>query len=149
MASDLFAYGTLMFDDILRAVTGCSLNGVHGLLRGYQRFVVRGEVYPAIAPKQGEMVAGVVYRNVPDAAWRRLDVFEGEMYRRTSVSIDCEDGRTTQAQTYVVKPEFAGRLSTTPWNPEEFRAAEKARFKSQYLGFQAVNAATSRSPSAS
>jgi gamma-glutamylcyclotransferase (GGCT)/AIG2-like uncharacterized protein YtfP len=144
MTTDLFAYGTLMFEDILQLVTGCSLHGVRAVLRDYQRFLVRGEVYPAIVPRRGEMVVGVTYSKLPDAAWKRLDVFEGEMYRCTSVSIEREDGGISQAQTYVVKPGFAGRLTTTPWNPEDFEAGDKARFESQYRGFRALSAGGSR-----
>lgn len=34
-----------------------------------------GEENPAIVGQQGEAVQGVVYLDVPEAAWRRLDRF--------------------------------------------------------------------------
>ena len=45
---NLFAYGTLMCEDIMQDVAGCRLSCVPAELRGYSRRRVRGEHYPAL-----------------------------------------------------------------------------------------------------
>jgi gamma-glutamylcyclotransferase (GGCT)/AIG2-like uncharacterized protein YtfP len=136
--NDLFAYGTLMCDDILRDVAGCRLSAVAGTLRGYSRRAVRGEPYPALVPDPEGRVAGVVYRDVPDAAWRRLDRFEGEMYVGQTVEVDLAEGGTLLAQTYVVRPEFRHRLAPSDWDFADFLRHGKARFQSHYVGYRAL-----------
>jgi hypothetical protein len=77
-----------MCEEIMVEVSGCRLSHVFGTLNGHERRSVIGEPYPAIVPHQENTVEGVVYRNVPDWAFDRLDRFEGEMYERQSVNID-------------------------------------------------------------
>lgn len=100
---NLFAYGTLMCDDIMREVSGCDLSHRPGTLHGYSRRAVKGEDYPAIVADETGVVVGVIYLDVPDSAWRRLDAFEGEMYARQAVQVDLSDGVTLVAGVYVVQ----------------------------------------------
>lgn len=61
----LFAYGTLMCDDIIAEISGSLLSHVSATLRGYRRMCVKGEHYPALVPEAGGSVEGVLYLNVP------------------------------------------------------------------------------------
>ncbi len=133
-----FAYGTLMFEDIMREVSGCRLTGISGVLRGYVRRCVKGEQYPGLVADSDGRVRGVVYRNVPSAAWRRLDRFEGEMYTRELVRIELADGATVLAGTYVVRRVFRGRLDLSEWDAQGFLRNGKARFQANYSGYQAL-----------
>jgi gamma-glutamylcyclotransferase (GGCT)/AIG2-like uncharacterized protein YtfP len=138
MTAHLFAYGTLICEDIMFEVSGCRLTGVRGFLRDYGRGTIRGEVYPGIVAKPGKVVEGVLYSDVPEAAWERLDTFEGEMYQRRAIRVELEDGAVREAQAYVLRPEFEHTLSASPWSPEEFLRSGKARFEAQYLGFETL-----------
>lgn len=135
---NLFAYGSLMCEDIMVAVSGLRLSHVPGTLKGYRRRSVTGEHYPAIVSDKEEAVEGVVYRDVPDSAWDRLDRFEGEMYRRESVAIELNDGRTLHAQTYVVQPAFVHRLGQSDWDFDDFIASGKVSFQRHYKGYRAL-----------
>jgi gamma-glutamylcyclotransferase (GGCT)/AIG2-like uncharacterized protein YtfP len=137
-SSCLFAYGTLMCDDIMRSVAGCSLSQTHGLLRNYRRYKVRGEVYPALIASAGGAVEGIVYHDISDIAWRRLDRFEGEMYERRCVNVLLADGRTETAYTYLIKPEFEGKLVSIEWDFEGFLQTGKVRFEADYPGYGAL-----------
>jgi gamma-glutamylcyclotransferase (GGCT)/AIG2-like uncharacterized protein YtfP len=137
MTKHLFAYGTLMCQEIMVEVTGFPFRGVGGILRDYHRGTIRGEVYPGIIPRKGGVVEGLVYRDLPEEAWKRLDAFEGEMYSRTVVAIEIDDG-TEQAQTYAVRPEFEHRVGPFPWSFEEFLESNKAFFESRYPGYHAL-----------
>jgi len=120
---NFFAYGTLMCADIMHQVAGCLPAHALATLARYRRCRIRGEEYPAIVGQQGVAVQGVVYLEVPDAAWMRLDRFEGEMYDRRTVRVDCADGNRLAADTYVIRPEFAHLLLTSEWSYEEFLRA--------------------------
>jgi len=133
--NNLFVYGTLMCQDIMLEVTGYRLlspdsnfeppfyhselvsepsgGTVRGILKGYSRRSVRGEVYPAIVPNEKGMVEGILYKDIPPEAWDRLDEFEGEMYSRQSVQIILPDETIVLAETYVIRPEYIHHLENT------------------------------------
>ena len=136
--ANLFAYGTLMCEDIMQEVSGLHLFHVVGILKGYSRRRVKGEYYPALVPDEEGRVEGVVYRNVSHSAWDRLDRFEGEMYTRESVKIELTNGVTLPAGTYVVRPEFLDYLDQCDWDFGDFLRNGKARFQNHYKGYQSL-----------
>lgn len=137
--SSLFAYGTLMCIDIMAEVAGCIPAFLKATLRGYARLKVKGELYPAIVPAQGEIVPGILYRDLPRRAWARLDAFEGNMYERRRVQVETEEGEFLEAQTYVLNPMFADRLGDSPWDLETFLIREKSLFEETYGGYRCLS----------
>ncbi len=135
---NLFAYGTLMCDDIMEEVSGCRLSSVPATLKGCCRRRVTGETYPGLLADPDGRVEGVLYRDVPPSAWERLDRFEGEMYTRQVVQISLRNGESLTASTYVVRPEFSHRLSASEWDFAEFLRSGKRAFQSQYKGFDSL-----------
>jgi gamma-glutamylcyclotransferase (GGCT)/AIG2-like uncharacterized protein YtfP len=136
---DLFAYGTLMCADIMRAVSGCpELVGSSGLLRDHHRLCVRGEHYPGLVPCPGACVEGIVYHAVPADAWARLDRFEGDLYVRASVAVELADATIHSIQTYIVRPELTACLEDRVWELEGFLRHGKAEFESAYSGYAAI-----------
>ena len=128
---NLFAYGTLMCDDIMQEISGHQLSCVPGVLNGYARRCVKGECYPAVVPGKKGRVKGIVYLNVPDTAWERLDRFEGEMYARQIVLIELCDGTTLPAVTYVLLPKFLDQLDHYDWDFAGFCCNGKTGFMHQ------------------
>jgi gamma-glutamylcyclotransferase (GGCT)/AIG2-like uncharacterized protein YtfP len=135
MHNNLFAYGTLMVRQIMHSVSGLDLAGVPASLPGYRRRLLRGEVYPAIRPHTRDRVEGMLYTDLNRSAWQRLDRFEGAFYRREAVQLELPDEQRVRAQTYVLKPEYAGLLSREPWTLEWFLHAGHSAFLSEYRGF--------------
>ena len=135
-----FTYGSLMCDDIMASVCGiprANLVSRAARLPHFTRHPVIGETYPGMVPSPAVSVSGVLYLNLPEAVWPRLDVFEGEMYERMPVSVETEEGTVLPAETYVFRPEFAHRLTAGPWDFEAFVSkGGKARFQARYLGFR-------------
>jgi len=136
--SNLFAYGTLMCEDILEEVAGCRPAFMSGRLREFIRRKVKNEHYPAICPKEKGLVAGVVYLNVPAASWQRLDRFEGDMYERRSVEVEFDFGTVLPAQTYVIKPAYEDLLEAFDWSYETFLRIDKKSFRKHYRGYRSV-----------
>lgn len=138
---NLFAYGTLMCADIMRAASACpELAGSAGLLRDHCRLCVRGEHYPGLVPHPGASVEGIVYHAVPAAAWARLDRFEGDLYVRASVAVELADATICRVQTYLVRPELSGCLEDRVWQLESFLRHGKADFETAYAGYAAIRA---------
>jgi gamma-glutamylcyclotransferase (GGCT)/AIG2-like uncharacterized protein YtfP len=137
---NLFAYGTLMCDEIMEEVAGCRLSYTAGTLKYYSRRSVRGEHYPAIFRNEKGEVDGIVYLDVPDGAWQRLDRFEGEMYARQTVQIQLPNGMMLSADTYVVQPAFLDTLEEVDWDFESFLRHGKESFQKHYKGYQSMEA---------
>jgi len=134
----LFAYGTLMCEDIMQEVSGCLPEHRRGVLKGYARRLVKGQVYPGLLQHEGNRVDGVVYQNVPASAWERLDRFEGEMYARRAVSIEMDGGGRLTAETYIVRPEYLDRLEEAEWDFSEFLSSGKSKFRAGYVGYHSI-----------
>jgi gamma-glutamylcyclotransferase (GGCT)/AIG2-like uncharacterized protein YtfP len=132
----LFAYGTLLCPEIMNEVAGSSPASAPATLRGYCRRAVRGEEYPAILPDPLGSVAGVLYRDLPAAAWERLDRFEGEMYERLPVQVKLQGGSMASASAYVVRPAFLSLLDAGDWDYDEFLRQGKNVFQRRYRGYR-------------
>lgn len=139
MPQHCFTYGSLMCEDIMAAVCDLpigKLAAYRAALAGFVRHPVTEESYPGIIPASGAMVVGVVYVDVPEAAWPRLDRFEGEMYERLPVMIRLEDGASLEAHSYVIRPHFVDRLAAGEWDSSAFLREGKAQFIARYLAFR-------------
>jgi len=131
---NLFAYGTLMCEDILANVIAGRLRGVPAKLNDYRRWAVRDEDYPAIRSQEDSEVQGRFYRDLPEQTWPRLDLFEGEIYHRTGIRALLDDGSVADAETYVIREEYIHLLSGDAWDYEEFLRCGKERFTREYRG---------------
>jgi len=136
---DLFTYGSLMCEEIMAAVAGAHLRSTPALLPGYRRFLVRDEQYPGVVAATGGTVAGRVYHGITGESWARLDRFEGEMYDRRPVTVRYDSGLEALVDCYLVRPEFAHRLTATEWDYAAFLRKGKAVFQQQYRGFKAID----------
>ena len=134
----LFAYGTLMCEDIMQEVSGCLPEHRRGVLKGYARRRVRSQVYPGLLQLEANRVDGVVYLDVPASAWERLDRFEGEMYARQAVSIEMDGGGQLTAETYIVRPGYVDRLEEDEWDFSEFLSSGKSKFRAGYVVYQSI-----------
>ncbi len=135
---NLFTYGTLMCEDIMRHVAGCLPVSVTATLNDYRRCRINGEEYPAIIHQKGFSVQGILYLDIPADAWVRLDNFEGKMYDRKSVRLECRDFVGMMAETYVFNSQFTGMLVDAEWSYEEFLGSGKKKFEAGYSGFGAL-----------
>lgn len=137
----VFTYGSLMYTEVWRQIVAQEYQSKVAYLRGYQRYAVVGEHYPAIVPNekggdpqcetQGRLYIGV---NAQDIS--ALDHFEGEQYRRASVEVILETGEALNAEVYVWRRRFSSRLSSQAWNVEQFENLGLKQFQRQYRGFR-------------
>jgi gamma-glutamylcyclotransferase (GGCT)/AIG2-like uncharacterized protein YtfP len=132
---NLFTYGSLMIPSVMHTVTGRHFLHREAALRGYARFKVKGESYPGIIHQKGAFTNGIVHLGVDAQSLKRLDEFEGDMYERVSVRVESDQGGSLTAETYVIKREHSGLLSSEPWDLEEFENNHLQEFMASYKGF--------------
>ncbi len=116
----VFAYGTLMFPEVVEAVLGHRLEAIPAVLWGFSRFVVAGRSYPGVVPDPAGEIRGQLLMDVDADSLKRLDRFEGEWYERLATSVRTERGRVC-AFVYVVPATRAWVLSRERWNEADFR----------------------------
>lgn len=159
-----FFYGTLMAPAVLHRVCHGPANPTYSspstsylsaqpaLLRGHQRHRVRHADYPAILPHTSSTVRGTYVTGLTENDIWRLDIFEGDEYKREKVSVrllptsetdsngvgaEASDkdrltdeafaaGKEVQAETYIWIG-GAHRLEDQEWDFEAFKK-EKMRF---------------------
>jgi gamma-glutamylcyclotransferase (GGCT)/AIG2-like uncharacterized protein YtfP len=132
---NLFTYGSLMIPSVMHAVAGRDFQYRRASLRDYARFKVKGESYPGIIYHKGALTNGIIYLDVDALSLKRLDEFEGEMYERVSVRAETDQGESFTAETYIIKHEHRGLLSSEPWDLEEFEKDHLKEFMASYKGF--------------
>ena len=125
-----------MIPDVMYAVTTREFRFKDAILRGYARFTVKGESYPGIIPVADTVTEGIIYFDVDELSLERLDAFESNLYQRTPVRVETEKDEILNAETYVVRPEYRGYLSSKEWNVKEFNQKHLGAFLETYLGFQ-------------
>lgn len=138
----LFSYGSLMWADILARVCGPEIPldaaPQPATLADHVRRPVRGQDYPALVPATGQSVSGMLWKDLPDAIWPRLDAFEGETYERIEVLVTVADGSWQRAWAFAFKPGFVQQLGEGEWDEAAFAGEGKARFIARYIGFDAI-----------
>jgi gamma-glutamylcyclotransferase (GGCT)/AIG2-like uncharacterized protein YtfP len=134
----LFAYGTLMCEDIMETVAGRVPPSQKAVLHSYRRLVVENEEYPGLVPTEECQVEGILYHDVSSQSWERLDRFEGEMYCRSKVMVSLDDGSAVEAFVYIVRPEFRDRLGRRDWDFAGFVAKKKSVFVNSYRGYDTL-----------
>lgn len=131
----LFTYGSLMCEDIMRSVAGpCESLGEASLLN-HRRLAVKGEHYPGMIQAPGFSVQGRVYQGISATGLQRLDRFEGDMYRRIEVQVELVDGSRMVVFTYLFRDACRDRLAPREWHLQEFLKRGKRDFTASYMGF--------------
>ena len=136
-----------MFDAVWTRVVAGRYRSAPGRARGFSRFAVAGESYPAVVRSARGEVIGRVYLDVAPEDLARLDAFEGDEYRRARARIELLDpgfdplgeapppqqGRgTTTAELYLFLA--AARLAPHPWDAQRFGREQIDRFIATYAG---------------
>jgi gamma-glutamylcyclotransferase (GGCT)/AIG2-like uncharacterized protein YtfP len=126
----LFAYGTLMLPEVMRAVAGREFPGRPARLAGYARYRLHGKPYPGLRPLPDAVTDGVLYSGLDETAWRLLDQYEDDCYQRLPLLVELDGGRQVAADVYVIQAEFYPQLTAEPWSAEAFRLQHLASFLS-------------------
>ena len=132
----LFAYGTLVFPEVWRRVTGDTeaRRSEPAFLEGYDLLRVRDADFPGIVARKGApRIPGVVYFDLDDETLTRLDAYEDSFYERVKVNVTAErKGERIVCQAYVIPPFLRKRVLTDePWSLEKFEEQHLQEFSRQ------------------
>lgn len=127
----LFAYGTLMFEDIRSAVTGRRFRIGRAVLPDHRRQRIGDLVVPAVQPWTGESVEGVVLFGLDRSCLARIDHYEGDLYDRRLVRIESRGG-SRMAFCYLASRR-ARVLLGEAWCADEFARCHKADYVRRQL----------------
>src|SRR5262245_22448817 len=123
---NLFAYGSLVFAEVMRAVTGRSFAHEPARLAGWTRVCIRGTRFPGVRARASAATSGVLWRGLDARALEYLDRFETHHYERRTLSVRTGAGEDVPAEVYVIADAHLGDLSQEPW--------DRAQFARQSLG---------------
>ncbi|KAA0065013.1 AIG2-like protein [Cucumis melo var. makuwa] len=117
---NVFVYGTLLSDDVLRVLLKRIPQSSSAVLHGYQRFSIRGRLYPAILPVADKRVTGKVLFDITKPELDILDRLEADEYERRVIEISLVDGsKKLPSLAYVwrnnVDPNLYGEWSFEEW----------------------------------
>jgi gamma-glutamylcyclotransferase (GGCT)/AIG2-like uncharacterized protein YtfP len=124
----LFCYGTLLFPEVMHAVTGQHLECLDAVLEDHACYTVRGQPFPGIVQESGSVTEGVVYTGIGERHLRQLDTYEGDRYVRRRVSVSDRAGKPLQAWAYLMAPACRDQLTAMRWNREAFRMKQLQRY---------------------
>ena len=104
------------------------------MVHGFQRLQVKNQKYPGLVRGHG-VVNGIIYFDIEAKDLARLDIFEGDLYKREAVEISCADGEKIAAFVYLIRDEFKSVLGGE-WSKAEFERTGLAEFEKRYVGFE-------------
>jgi gamma-glutamylcyclotransferase (GGCT)/AIG2-like uncharacterized protein YtfP len=123
----LFVYGTLMFDEVLRALLGRTPARQHAHAYSCRRWALRGRRYPALtigeAAESALPVAGYLIADLSRGEWGTIDRYEDDHYELARIQTD---GGPAWAYCYggARQADLEGE-----WSPSEF----EARYLAEYV----------------
>jgi gamma-glutamylcyclotransferase (GGCT)/AIG2-like uncharacterized protein YtfP len=118
---NVFAYGTLMLDEVWEFVTGRIHPSTPGTLADHRVRKLAGQTFPGMIPATGDLARGRVWRDVTTTDLEKLDRFESGIYQRETVNVQCGDGGPCSCWAYLIRPANQGMLLEEPWDLDEFR----------------------------
>jgi gamma-glutamylcyclotransferase (GGCT)/AIG2-like uncharacterized protein YtfP len=111
----LFVYGTLLSKGIWKSIVSGDYASDSAILNGYARKKVKRKNYPGLVERDGSKVEGMLYYDISEEDFRKLDAYEGEEYARTKVSVHLSSGKSIESFTYLFKKEYFGKLTKSEW----------------------------------
>lgn len=120
----LFVYGSLLFPDLVTALTGRRFRFMPAILYGFRRFRVTGCDYPAIIETPGAKVHGHIIQDVDAKSIQMLTFFEGEEYKKQQVTVSLSD-KKIEVTAFVWTGNKA-LLEETDWDESEFEGQSLA-----------------------
>ena len=114
----LFVYGSLLFPEIVKGLTGRTFRSIPAILPGYKRYSVEGADYPAIVKKNDARVEGKLLFDVDSKSLEIITFYEGDDYLKIPVEVNINEEKTA-AHTFLWKFGLE-YLSGRNWSKERF-----------------------------
>ncbi|MBN1821227.1 MAG: gamma-glutamylcyclotransferase [Prolixibacteraceae bacterium] len=116
---NLFVYGTLMFPEIVKRLTGKSFISEPAVLKGFRRYSVKGCDYPAIVKEAGFEINGLLLLQVEDKSLQIITDFEEHQFKIKKITVICGN-KNVDAVTFIWNDD-PNLLKNKDWNINNFR----------------------------
>lgn len=113
--NNLFAYGTLMIEEVFQRLSNSPTQKSSGYIVGYECRQLKRKKYPGLIIGKG-IVNGLLYYHLPDQALKNFDQYEGEEYKREMVSVNIESNKKIEAWCYFYKEEYRENILNEIWS---------------------------------
>ena len=126
---DLFVYGTLMDEDVLRRVIGRPVPSAQigvAFVDGYRRVYVKDTYFPILVPAEGGAVEGRLITGLGAEAVERLTRFEGRQFQLKRLPVRLARGRTAEVECFM--PVMGITATDKEWDPDQWRRRHKRAF---------------------
>lgn len=120
MTTNIFSYGSLMYPDVILALTNKIFHSEQAVLYGYERRLMKGKIYPGIITKPNAEIAGTLWCDLDNDSLKILDTFEDKEYERTMLEVETHSG-TMNALAYTINVKQAQLLDNSEWDPNYFK----------------------------
>lgn len=124
----LFVYGSLMDEDVRRAIldrdlptTDCCNARLHGFVTNH----FPNETFPVLVQQLGGCVEGQLLYNLAPEDYARINFYEGDEYGFAELEVERSDGSFVTAVYNQSSDELA---ATQPWCFNRWRREEKSVF---------------------
>jgi Gamma-glutamyl cyclotransferase, AIG2-like len=123
-----FFYGTLMDEDVRRAVLGVRAlaPAERATLEGWRRVKMAGVSYPMIGRARNHKVDGILMHGIDRRAHELLQEYEGDEYTMIGVEVQTADSKIS-ARMFVPRPGLTVR-GRGPWDLVTWQRRHKRRF---------------------
>lgn len=115
--TDLFVYGTLMYPELYRKLTGEEPDYTPAELRHYSVRKLNERPYPGLVRRIGGRSVGLLIRNVTAEAMERLNAYEGDEYELIEVTVKCGTEQFN-ASAYAIQENYLHLVMTEGWQPD-------------------------------
>ena len=135
MKTNLFVYGSLMYEEVWRRLVSREFRRMPARLDGYRRLRIKGEDYPGLVKGAG-VVHGTVLLELDDETLGRLERFEAECYRRVSGRVIGDSGVEIPADFFEIRESHMSLVEDVEWDVRKFEQSGLTRFLAGYAGFK-------------
>ncbi|WP_440904158.1 gamma-glutamylcyclotransferase family protein [Catenovulum sp. SX2] len=130
--ANIFTYGSLMYEPVWQKLVRGHYKKVPAQLDKFKRVKVKQASYPVIIEDADHSVNGMVYFDVTPEDVQLLDIFEGDYYQRTSLTVASESGELV-VDCYLLNPQHHNICSSELWCEQEFIDKYLINFVDDYL----------------
>lgn len=120
VGENLFAYGTLMLDPVIRTLIDRVPNYDEATLSDWATVKIPSVIYPGLLPHVGQSSFGRHYSGITVEEWKVLDAFENPEYTLERVVLDTD----TTALAYV----WPHPATSEPWLVADLTASALAGY---------------------
>ena len=133
---NIFTYGSLIFPEVLDALTERYFEHEDITVPGFERRTLIGKPYPGVIRNDGTSVEGRLWFDLDRDSVEILDRFEDTDYERRSIEIETRTRGRVNASMYIIPDSLKQTLSDEPWDKEHFMREHLAEYVSMCRAFR-------------